>query len=170
MIVNDQIVYRIVPIRDGVEAPYVGQVIPSPDSRTFENYSEYKRHIEAIFETVRKSEFNKIQTSRLNSLFVCKSIDDAKYLWANAYETDYFYILDLSVTGELNWFDAQFFNKCKLNSTEKESQANALNYWQSISNVADSFDIYKSEVEGLLVGNATIIECNRFERERHKYF
>ena len=154
MQVIDYKVGRIVPI-EMKEQYKVGQVLFLPQPKINPDYSERKLMIENIFEDGRKTVFPHLP-SRQSSLFVFP-IDDVKYEeeWLNIlypHQNAEYVLLTLSLTGELLWFDSDFYNECQLYSNNiPKLQEQASQYWKPIEDY-----LGLPQIEGLFIGTAIV--------------
>lgn len=154
MQITDLKVGRIVPI-EAKDQYQVGQVLFQPHPKINPDYSERKLTIETVFEDVRNTMFPHLP-SRQSSLFVFP-IDDVKYKeeWLNIlypHQNAEYVLLTLSLTGELLWFDSDFYNDCLLfdiSPSKLEEQARL--YWKPKEDYSNL-----PQIEGLFVGEATI--------------
>lgn len=154
MQVIDYKVGRIVPI-DSSGQYKVGQVLLQPQSKINPNYSPRKLMIETLFEKIRVTDYHNLP-SRQTSLFVFP-IDDEIFReeWLNIlypHQNVEYVLLTLSLTGELLWFDSDFYNDCllfELDPSKLEEQARL--YWEPKDDYSNL-----PQIEGLFVGTAII--------------
>ena len=145
---------RIVPI-ESLGQYKKGQLILQPQPNINPNYSSRKLMIESTFEKIRVTDYHNLP-SRQNSLFVFP-IDDVKFReeWLNIlypHQNVEYALLTLSLTGELLWFDSDFYNDCLLfESDPSKFEEQARLYWRPLEDYSDI-----PQVEGLFVGEAII--------------
>lgn len=144
---------RIVPI-ESLGQYKKGQLILQPQPNINPNYSSRKLMIESMFEKIRVTDYPNLP-SRQNSLFVFP-IDDVKFReeWLNIlypHQNVEYVLLTLSLTGELLWFDSDFYNDCLLfESDPSKFEEQARLYWEP----KDDYNL--PQIEGLFVGTAII--------------
>ena len=154
MKVIDYKVGRIVPIEANGQYQ-VGQVLFQPQPKINPNYSPRKLMIENIFENVRNAKFPHLP-SRKSSLFVFP-MNEVKYEeeWLNIlypHRNAEYVLLTLSLTGELLWFDSDFYNECQLYSNNiPKLREQASQYWKPIEDYLDL-----PQIEGLFIGTAIV--------------
>lgn len=145
---------RIVPI-ESLGQYKEGQVLLQPHPRINANYSPRKLMIENYFERIRVADYPNLP-SRKSSLFVFP-IDDMKFReeWLNIlypHQNVEYVLLTISLTGELFWFDSDFYNDCllfELDPSKLEEQARL--YWEPKDDYSNL-----PQIEGLFVGTAII--------------
>lgn len=145
---------RIVPI-ESLGQYKKGQLILQPQPNINPNYSSRKLMIESTFEKIRVTDYPNLPP-RQNSLFVFP-IDDVKFReeWLNIlypHQNAEYVLLTLSLTGELLWFDSDFYNECQLycNNIPK-LQEQASQYWKPIEDY-----LGLPQIEGLFIGTAIV--------------
>ena len=147
MIVKDYIVYRIV---NPLFNCKVGDMI-LPHSRDY--CGEHKRRVEQTLQVYKPSFF----PSRKDSLFVCFSKENANEWAVHKWGTNTEYkLLTLSVTGDLFWLKAEYYNNCWPSCSDEMLINATKKYWDSNTEDIDSLTV-DHEYEGLFVGDAKVI-------------
>lgn len=122
----------------------------------FADFSDRKMKLEMKLEEIRQKEYANLP-SRLNSLFVCHSLDCADY-WATSKfghkSVDYLLLkLHLDEIEHLFWFDSDCYMEYPY--IEKNLDVAYKRYWMSAKQGTDAL---KEESEGLFVGKAVVSE------------
>lgn len=144
---------RIVPL-DSIGQYQIGHVLCQPQSKTNPDYSHRKIKIEEVFESIRANNYPYLP-SRQSSLFVFP-IDDKKFEeeWLKIlypHQTMQYILLTLSLTGDLTWYDSDYYNDCLLFDDTDKMKEQAHKYWIPKEDYANI-----PQIEGLFVGEAIV--------------
>lgn len=161
MEVRDYKTYRVIyDEKDG--DLLVGSVLPIPEERTDFNGSKMKNQIESVLESVRSSSFPFLQ-SRKSCLFVLPHDDMIVEQWVreqNPHNCRDYYLVEISLSGNLIWCDQDLFSDAAL-TTGELLQQKAVDYWSTAGEDYSNF----SMPEGLFVGKAVVVHI---EENKHK--
>lgn len=150
MKVVDKIVYHISISKTDIDG------FLSIPSRSLDEMVDKKSVLEQIFEDIRMKYFNECIT-RLNCLFVCADMDSV-YSWLYrkySHNRTNYYLYILSVTGELQWFNSDHYNRCLIPVLNPDPEKEASSYWNS----HNAKDIeHNIESEGLFQGTAKVVK------------
>lgn len=147
MIVNNLIVYRIVPFDTNVKE---GDFVYPPK---WEVKGERKKKIEDCLETNRPKSYPK----RDRCLYVCFSKENA-YEWARikyGKRVTPYKLLMLELTGELYWFMSDCYNRVEDVVTQEQLDEACRDYWNSMTENKNDLILDKG-YEGLFVGDAVV--------------
>lgn len=162
MIVENLLVYRIEPIDKNGDI-HIGDSLPMPEENPEMKLPQRKKDAEDLFEEVRLSSFPDL-LSRKRSLYVIPFEIEFVERWA---DTKYlksfaeYLLLTLRLNGELEWYDADFFNDTVSPFPRYSNNELANHYWAGLGNDYSQTEL----VEGLFRGTAII---ENIERKVHE--
>ena len=120
------------------------------------SYSDCKsRKTEEILDSYRNTLL--ILTPRSRSLFVCSDNENVENWYLKKFKSKFPYLYTLRLTGELNWVDAEEYEKLfamvgKPCLDESKIKEIAMKYWDGINSNSSMY------IEGLFVGDALILD------------
>lgn len=153
MEVRDYKVYRVIYV-DKVVDLKIGTELPIPIERADFNGNKMKNQIESVFESIRSSSFSFLQ-SRKSCLFVLPHDDMIVEQWVreqNPHNCREYYLVEISLSGNLIWCDQDLFSDAAL-TTGELLQQKAIDYWSTAGEDYSNFGM----PEGLFVGTAVVV-------------